>query len=435
MKKLTLIFIFALALNTAFAARWYATPLGNGAGTSWANPTNLRVALINATSGDEIWVKADIYTSYLTSAASTFTIKSGVAMYGGFAGTETALAQRNFVTNVTVLDGSLNGNPYCTHVVTASNTTANTRIDGFKIINGNADNNKGGGIYCNSGSPTIINCTFSNNKCIATGTTGQGAAIGVDGTSIPKIQNCAFINNSGVSIVYSSTGNLTKIQNCTFTYNQATSVFGGTALIDRCKFSANIVSLSIINSFGSVTLTSSLIVGNSSTQYILYPYNNDNYINNTIAHNANTGANIQWDGTGYYYGNNYIGQNSNNTMGGMYTGVPSTNSNSNQPKFINGATAIDAPFDANDYDYHLQASSPLIDAGENNVAPVTNDLDNFPRIVGSSVDIGAYEYGTVGTFFDKDMSAAVTVTPNRSEERRVGKECCSWCIYRWSPYH
>ena len=23
----------------------------------------------------------------------------------------------------------------------------------------------------------------------------------------------------------------------------------------------------------------------------------------------------------------------------------------------------------------------------------------------------------------------------RSEERRVGKECCALCIYRWSPYH
>ena len=24
---------------------------------------------------------------------------------------------------------------------------------------------------------------------------------------------------------------------------------------------------------------------------------------------------------------------------------------------------------------------------------------------------------------------------DRSEERRVGKECCSWCRSRWSPYH
>ena len=23
----------------------------------------------------------------------------------------------------------------------------------------------------------------------------------------------------------------------------------------------------------------------------------------------------------------------------------------------------------------------------------------------------------------------------RSEERRVGKDCYSFCIYRWSPYH
>ena len=25
--------------------------------------------------------------------------------------------------------------------------------------------------------------------------------------------------------------------------------------------------------------------------------------------------------------------------------------------------------------------------------------------------------------------------PFRSEERRVGKECTSWCRSRWSPYH
>ena len=25
--------------------------------------------------------------------------------------------------------------------------------------------------------------------------------------------------------------------------------------------------------------------------------------------------------------------------------------------------------------------------------------------------------------------------PHRSEERRVGKECTSWCRSRWSPYH
>ena len=27
------------------------------------------------------------------------------------------------------------------------------------------------------------------------------------------------------------------------------------------------------------------------------------------------------------------------------------------------------------------------------------------------------------------------VSPARSEERRVGKECCALCRSRWSPYH
>ena len=30
---------------------------------------------------------------------------------------------------------------------------------------------------------------------------------------------------------------------------------------------------------------------------------------------------------------------------------------------------------------------------------------------------------------------AVIALAARSEERRVGKECTSWCRSRWSPYH
>src|SRR3546814_16273463 len=32
-------------------------------------------------------------------------------------------------------------------------------------------------------------------------------------------------------------------------------------------------------------------------------------------------------------------------------------------------------------------------------------------------------------------TAARNAAANRSEERRVGKECVSTCRYRWSPYH
>ena len=33
------------------------------------------------------------------------------------------------------------------------------------------------------------------------------------------------------------------------------------------------------------------------------------------------------------------------------------------------------------------------------------------------------------------MQAEIVWADKRSEERRVGKECTSWCRSRWSPYH
>src|SRR3546814_10929270 len=32
-------------------------------------------------------------------------------------------------------------------------------------------------------------------------------------------------------------------------------------------------------------------------------------------------------------------------------------------------------------------------------------------------------------------TTSIPASPNKSEERRVGKECLSTCISRWSPYH
>jgi hypothetical protein len=53
----------------------------------------------------------------------------------------------------------------------------------------------------------------------------------------------------------------------------------------------------------------------------------------------------------------------------------------NQPSFVNITN-----------DFHLQSNSPCINAGKNAFVSSITDLDGNSRIVGGTVDIGAYEY-------------------------------------------
>jgi len=72
-----------------------ATGLDNG--TSWTDAyTQLQDALSAAISGDEIWVAQGTYKPGDSGATTaTFTLKDGVAIYGGFAGTETSRSARD----------------------------------------------------------------------------------------------------------------------------------------------------------------------------------------------------------------------------------------------------------------------------------------------------------------------------------------------------
>ena len=46
-----------------------------------------------------------------------------------------------------------------------------------------------------------------------------------------------------------------------------------------------------------------------------------------------------------------------------------------------------------------------------------------------------YQMGKEGRLPFPAINVNDSVTKSRSEERRVGKECTSWCRSRWSPYH
>ncbi len=133
-----------------------AQPAGDGA--TWATAYNsLTDALTAAQSGDQIWVAAGRYVG-------NFTLVLDVELYGGFAGTETKLNQRDWVANATILDGNEAGSV----VTSPPGATETTRIDGFTITNGLRLGlgwyGGGGGLSLSEASPTVANNTITGNR-------------------------------------------------------------------------------------------------------------------------------------------------------------------------------------------------------------------------------------------------------------------------------
>jgi predicted outer membrane repeat protein len=189
--------------------KWDATGLNNG--TSWANAyINLQSALSAASNGDDIWVAAGTYKPTTTTDRTiSFNLKNGVAIYGGFVGTETLRSQRNVQTNVTILSGDIgvagNNSDNSYHVVVGSNTDNTALLDGFTVRDGNAssddyssDISKGGGIYNNLGSPSIKNVIIDGNHAtFGGGMYNYGDPFFNQGKYyIPIVTNVVFSNNS-----------------------------------------------------------------------------------------------------------------------------------------------------------------------------------------------------------------------------------------------
>lgn len=201
---LCLVVLFAAPAHRAYAAgnRYYVR--GNGGsdsnnGTSWAQAfKNLQKALTTASSGDEIWVAAAVYYPDnggpypLDSRDAKFILINNLKVYGGFAGTESDLSQRNLDANPTILSGDVDNNDVNTdgdfiantvndlvganayHVVVASGTSSTAVLDGFIITAGQADSNnasdgRGAGLYSYNGSPTLRNLTFQGNSALLGG--------------------------------------------------------------------------------------------------------------------------------------------------------------------------------------------------------------------------------------------------------------------------
>jgi hypothetical protein len=224
---------------------------GNQDGSSWSDAfTYLQDALDDAAYGDELWVAQGVYypdegTGQIdNNRGATFQLASGVAIYGGFAATETQRSQRDWRANVTVLSGDLGkdditdandvvtdtdniagSNAY--HVATGSGVTEAARLDGFAITAGQANvssHDYGGGMSNDNGNPTLVNLTFSGNQA------KYGAGMHNDASS-PTLITVTFSSNQALwgygAGMYNDEGSHPALTAVTFTGNHAEDSGGG----------------------------------------------------------------------------------------------------------------------------------------------------------------------------------------------------------------
>ena len=106
-----------------------ANATGTNNGTSWTNAfTELHAATALAGYGAQIWIADGTY--YPTSSTNrniSFQINNGVEIYGGFAGGETSISQRDWVANPTILSGDIGTSGTNTDTVSYTHLTLPTK--------------------------------------------------------------------------------------------------------------------------------------------------------------------------------------------------------------------------------------------------------------------------------------------------------------------
>ncbi|QJD79504.1 choice-of-anchor Q domain-containing protein [Spirosoma rhododendri] len=354
------------------------------------------------------------------------------------------------------------------NVVLFANVNDQTRLDGVVITGGYASGNVafpglfatstgGAGIYnyayMKASSPTIANCTLTDNY-----TTGNGGALFVDvrfSQSPIQLINTDFLNNraaQGGAIYYNATfGQVvqTYLTYCRFVNNTAQS--GGAVYLYaegdqqryraeskvqyiNCVFQQNTATsqggalYTIAKGTPSFSATSELInctlSGNVASQGGAIfsgasPYN-VNYI--TVSSIVSLKNCILWNNGG-----------ANAIVNQPYTKIPGSTSDglaiarSDYGLLETGVTQITdaqntnnrfstvSPF-SNAQSLELSACSPAINAGLTSLytdaqGPST-DIANKPRLVGSTIDIGAYE-------FQGTPAAALAITQQPASQSSV----------------
>ncbi len=416
----------------------------NGSGTSWPDACEtIGQAMTAAAAGDQIWVADGTYNEKVV-------FKSGVMMYGGFAGGESHLEERDYYTNLSIINASNSGTAVKLYLV-----APNTRLDGFvvtggndihgggieitasgavvtnNIIKGNLTNGIGAGIYCfgfdpvNNAEAVITNNIISGN--FAYDDEGNGGGIGCHGSS-PLIanniitRNLASRNGGGIACFASETDALVLCSSPIIENNyilaNTTSILEGAAGVNIGGGGIFCTATDLSGQPITGAVCEALIINNvvgangawkgggicavDSVEWGV------TIINNTIV--ANSGSGIFWSNTSPLIFNNLVAYNTwgmeqfdnfftnpiignNCVYGNTVKGAASNYKDLDDLTGIDGNISGDPKLAGYPYgEFHIQPGSSCIDAGDPDAVGIGwTDIDNQNRIMGTTVDIGADE--------------------------------------------
>ncbi|MCP4437437.1 MAG: T9SS type A sorting domain-containing protein [Aureispira sp.] len=389
--------------------RWYVDASATGAGTGfdWTDAFTTVEDAVNAPTDEssEIWVAAGTYKPTSTAdRAISFNLKDNHTVYGGFAGTETMLTQRDAATNVTILSGDLSGNDNSTildteptrndnsyHLIKIVGNQTGVILDGFTLTGVNANggtghtstansysNKRGGAVYVDRTSTgtlsaSISNCIFEKNTAIEAACYAHWNHWGIASTWMDvDFTNCVFRNNYSADLgIILLAGGASYNQRTrgewvnNLFYNNTTANKGGVLYVSGTNANLNTF---VNNTFHNNVCTNAAhgdVVYASSASSVKFE-------NNIFAGNTNDAFSIT--GTSPTIRRNLI-------EGGSF--VTGTNNVYKTAGFTNAAAA----------DFTLTNQSYAVGTGDNSYLPAghTTDFAGNTRIQNTTIDMGAYE--------------------------------------------